>query len=229
MAKKARQAASDGLTTLNALKKPDNMSQDDFDKQKKAPAILFNYTAANASMTLKDYPAAIESYKAVLAVDPRRRHHQLSHRPGLHGHDAAAADGRILVFRQAVPPRGANQAQANQVKTYLRKLILNYQQAACDNLIDAELNELLAACRQLGGSSVDLHAAQLRRSRRRAQGHDHRVGDHRPESRRRQSQGDLARFVRSGISRCAGQADRSDAGSRCRAVEGRLRDQRRRV
>ena len=36
MAKKARQAAIDGLATLNALKKPDNMSQEDFDKQKKA-------------------------------------------------------------------------------------------------------------------------------------------------------------------------------------------------
>ena len=41
-----------------------------FDKQKKQPAILFNYTAASASMTSKDYPAAIESYKAVLALTP---------------------------------------------------------------------------------------------------------------------------------------------------------------
>jgi hypothetical protein len=38
-----------------------------------------------------------------------------------------------------------------QLKTYLRKLIVNYQQAACDNLIDAEFNELL----QLAGSSAD--------------------------------------------------------------------------
>ena len=69
-AKKARQAALDGLQTLNSLKKPDQMSQDDFDKQKKAPAILFNYTAALAAATLKDNPAAIESYKAVLALTP---------------------------------------------------------------------------------------------------------------------------------------------------------------
>src|SRR6201999_2144937 len=66
-AKKARQAALDGLQTLNSLKKPDAMSQDDFDKQKKAPAILFNYTAASAATALKDNPGAIESYKAVLA------------------------------------------------------------------------------------------------------------------------------------------------------------------
>jgi len=37
------------------------------------------------------------------------------------------------------------------VKTYLRKLIQNYQQAACDNLVEAEFNELL----QLAGSSAD--------------------------------------------------------------------------
>ena len=47
--------------------------------------------------------------------------------------------------------KNPNQAQANQVKTYLRKLIQNYQQAACDNLVDAELSELL----QLAGSSAD--------------------------------------------------------------------------
>jgi hypothetical protein len=47
--------------------------------------------------------------------------------------------------------KNPNAAQANQVKTYLRKLIVNYQQAACDNLTDAELNELL----QLAGSSAD--------------------------------------------------------------------------
>jgi tetratricopeptide (TPR) repeat protein len=149
MAKKARQGAIDGLATLNGLKKPDAMSQDDFEKQKKAPAILFNYTAASSSMTLKDYAAAIESYKAVLALTP----------------DDAITSYRIgQAYMAMTPPqqmdafwyfakatKNPNQAQANQVKTYLRKLILNYQQAACDNLTDAELNELL----QLAGSSAD--------------------------------------------------------------------------
>ncbi len=125
------------------------MSQDDFEKQKKAPAILFNYTGASSSMTLKDYAAAIESYKAVLALTP----------------DDAITSYRIgQAYMAMTPPqqmdafwyfakatKNPNQAQANQVKTYLRKLILNYQQAACDNLTDAELNELL----QLAGSSAD--------------------------------------------------------------------------
>ena len=50
-----------------------------------------------------------------------------------------------------LPPRARTQAQSTKVKDYLRKLIVNYQQAACDNLTDAELNELL----QLASSSPD--------------------------------------------------------------------------
>jgi tetratricopeptide (TPR) repeat protein len=148
-ARKARQAALDGLKTLNELKKPDNMSQEDFEKQKKQPAILFNYTAANAAMALKDYQAAIDSYKAVLALTP----------------DDAITSYRIGQAYMAMNPpkqmdafwyfakatKNPNQQQATQVKTYLRKLIQNYQQAACDNLTDAELNELI----QLAGSSAE--------------------------------------------------------------------------
>jgi tetratricopeptide (TPR) repeat protein len=151
LATKARQSAIEGLKTLNDLKKPDNMSQDDFDKQKKQPAILFNYTAANAAMVTKDYPAAIESYKAVLALTP----------------DDAITSYRIGQAYMAMNPpqqmaafwyfakattKNTNATQSGQVKTYLRKLIVNYQQAGCDNLVDAELNELL----QLAGSSADL-------------------------------------------------------------------------
>src|SRR5207245_2765657 len=58
LATKARDAALLGLKTLDELKKPDNMSDEDFKKQKQQPAILFNYTAGNAAMTLKNYPAA---------------------------------------------------------------------------------------------------------------------------------------------------------------------------
>ncbi len=149
MAKKARQGAADGLATLNGLKKPDAMSQDDFDKQKKAPAILFNYTAANGSMTLKDYPAAIESYKAVLALTPDDP--ITAYRIG-QAYMAMTPPQQMDAFWYfAKATKNPNAAQANQVKTYLRKLIVNYQQAACDNLTDAELNELL----QLAGSSAD--------------------------------------------------------------------------
>jgi len=61
------------------------------------------------------------------------------------------------------------------VKTYLRKLILNYQQAACDNLTDADNS---TNCCQLAGSSRTARRRtgyQALQPRRRAQGYDHRV------------------------------------------------------
>ena len=151
MAKKARQAALDGLKTLNELKKPDNMSQDDFSKAMKGPAILFNYTAASTAMTLKDYPAAIESNKAVLALTPDDAITSYHIGQAYMLMTPPQQMDAFWYFAKAVTAKGANPAQSNQVKTYLRKLILNYQQAACDNLTDAELNELL----QLAGSSAD--------------------------------------------------------------------------
>jgi tetratricopeptide (TPR) repeat protein len=155
MATKARQAAQDGLKTLNELKKPDNMSQEDFDKQKKAPAILFNYTAANASMALKDYPGAIEAYKAVLVLTPDDAITSYSIGKAYMAMTPPQQMDAFWAFARAITAKGANQAQSNQVKTYLRKLIGNYQQAACDNLTDAEFNELL----QLASSSADRPAS----------------------------------------------------------------------
>src|ERR1700676_1815313 len=154
-AKKARQAALDGLKTLNDLKKPDAMSQEDFDKQKKQPAILFNYTAANASMTLKDFPAAIESYKAVLVLNPDDAVTYYRIGQAYMAMTPPQQMDAFWSFAKAVTAKGANQQQSTQVKTYLRKLVVNYQQAACDNLTNAELNELL----QLAGSSADRPAS----------------------------------------------------------------------
>jgi tetratricopeptide (TPR) repeat protein len=154
-ATKARQMALEGLKTLNDLKKPDAMSQDDFDKQKKQPAILFNYTAANASMTLKDYPAAIESYKAALVVNPGDAVTYYRIGQAYTAMNPPQQMDAFWAFAKAVTAKSANQQQSNQVKTYLRKLVVNYQQAACDNLTDAELSELL----QLAGSSEDRPAS----------------------------------------------------------------------
>ena len=64
---KARQAALDGLKVLGELPKPANMTDDQFAQQKKAPEILFNYTAGSAWFQLKNYKDAIASFNAVLA------------------------------------------------------------------------------------------------------------------------------------------------------------------
>src|SRR5215475_12512738 len=150
-AKAAMAAAEAGLKLVPDLKKPDPLDENAFNEQKKQASIYLNGTAAQAAMVLKDYPSAIKYYKAVLGINAdeaiteyRLGQAYLASNPPQH------LDGFWYVAR-AVTSKNATQQQSTQLKTYLRKLIVNYQQAACDSLIDAQLNELL----QLAGSSAE--------------------------------------------------------------------------
>ena len=150
-APKACEAAKAGLKTLNELKKPDNMSEDDFNKQKQQPAILFNYTLAQCSMIQKDYQTAIDSYKAVLEKNPDDAITSYKIGQAYMAMNPPQQMDAFWYFAKAVTAKNANQTQATQVKSYLRKLIANYQGGnVCDSLIDAELNELL----QLAGTAA---------------------------------------------------------------------------
>ena len=154
-AKAARDAAVAGLKALDAVKKPDNMTDDAFATQKKQIQIYFNGTAAQASANIKDYAGAIPFYKATLALNPDDG--VTSYRLGL-AYEALTPPQHMDAFwsiARAVSAKGATQAQSTKVKDYLRKLIVNYQQAACDNLTDAELAELL----QLASSSAERPAS----------------------------------------------------------------------
>ena len=151
LAKAAQDAAVAGLKALDDVKKPDALTEDAFATQKKQIQIYFNGTAAQAAMVQKNYPDAIKFYKAVLALNPDDA--ITSYRLGL-AYSSSTPPQQMDAFwsiARAVTAKGATQAQSAKVKDYLRKLIVNYQQAACDNLTDAELNELL----QLASSSPD--------------------------------------------------------------------------
>ena len=155
-APKACEAAKAGLKTLGELKKPDTMSEDDFNKQKQQPAILFSYTLAQCSMIQKDYQTAIDSYKAVLEKNPDDAITSYKIGQAYMAMTPPQQMDAFWYFAKAVSAKNANQTQSNQVKTYLRKLIANYQGGnVCDNLTDAELNELL----QLAGSSAERPAS----------------------------------------------------------------------
>jgi hypothetical protein len=152
MAGKAREAALLGLKTLDEIKKPDNISAEDWPKQLQQPKILFNYTAGNAAMTLKDYAAAAASFKAVLTLNPD----DLTTNYNLGQAYKAMTPPQMMdafwYFGKAVTAKGATQAQADKVKKYLRNLLANYQGGnVCENLTDAELNELL----QLASTSAE--------------------------------------------------------------------------
>lgn len=151
-AAKARDAALLGLKTLEEVKKPDNISEDEFKKQKQQPTVLFHYTAANAAMNMKDYATAVASFKAVLAMDPD----DLSTNYNLGRAFLAMTPPQQMdafwYFAKSVTSKKATQAQADKVKKYLKGLIANYQGGnVCDSLTDGQLNELL----QLAGSSAE--------------------------------------------------------------------------
>jgi hypothetical protein len=148
-AKSAQDAVANALKILPEVKKPENVAEDAFNQQKKTSQITLNGIGAQAAFIQKNFPQAVEYYKAVLELAPddpvtnyRLGQTFLSMTP------PQPMDAFWYVAR-AVSSKSATQQQVAQLKPYLRKLIVNYQQAACDNLTDAQLNELI----QLAGSS----------------------------------------------------------------------------
>lgn len=147
-AAKARTSALDGLKELEAAKKPDNVADADWDKAKKDYSALFNYVAATAAFTAKDYPNAATSYKALLASNPQEpvNWYRLGY-SYLNANPPQKLDG-FWAMGHAVALGGPNK---DSVRKYLRAQMYNYQQTGCEPLLDSELNELIA----LAGSTQD--------------------------------------------------------------------------
>jgi len=151
LAKSAQTTAVTGLKDLDEVKKPDNITDDAWATQKKQFQTFLNGIGAQAALTQKDYPSAISFYKAVLALKPDDAITSYSLGKVYLAMNPPQTMDAFWVIARAVTSKSATDAQSKQIKTYLRKLLQNYQQAACDSLTDAELNELL----QLAGSSAD--------------------------------------------------------------------------
>src|SRR5713101_8059455 len=140
---KARDAALQGLKVFDVWKKPDQMTADQYEQQKKQVTVLFNAIAAMTSNSMKDYPAAQGYYKKVLATDPADA---ISHfRLGavdLQMNPPQANEG-FWELARSIGLKSPNGPNEQQVKTYLRSQLLRYQQTSCDKLIDDQMNELL--------------------------------------------------------------------------------------
>jgi tetratricopeptide (TPR) repeat protein len=149
---KAKDASAQGLQTVSQWQKPANMSDDQYATTKKGMGVLFNSVAGIAESGLKDYKAAADSYKAVLALDPS---------------DAVTHFRLGVAYLQQMPPdapngfwelsrsialKGPGEAQ---VRTYLRNQLLHYQQPSCDKLADDEMNQMIT----LAGTSADRPAS----------------------------------------------------------------------
>jgi tetratricopeptide (TPR) repeat protein len=139
---KERDAAKQGADLLQKYPKPadSKLTDDQFAEQKKPGIALFDAAAGFADLQLKDFPPAIEAFKTALADDPK---------------DAVSAYRLGVAYLSETPPQSLDgfwylarsinlkiQGDA-QIKDYLRKQILNYEQPQCESLADQQLNELL--------------------------------------------------------------------------------------
>ncbi len=137
---KARAAAAEGLTVLGQWTKPDTMNDQQYAQQKKSLTVLFNSIAGIASTQLKDYKAAVDSFKAALAVDPTDALN--NYRLGvayLQQEPPQSMDG-FWALARAINLKVPGEAQ---VRDYLRKQMLRYQQTGCDKLLNDQMNELI--------------------------------------------------------------------------------------
>ena len=139
---KERDAALQGAKLLADFPKPagSTMTDEQFAEQKKPVLAFFQNSAGFACLQLKDYPCAINAFKAVLALTPT---------------DAVASYRLGVAYLEMKPPRALDGFWAlarainlkipdsDKIKDYLRRQILAYEQPGCDSLADAQLNELL--------------------------------------------------------------------------------------
>ncbi len=138
---RAREAALQGVKVLAELKKPEGVTDEQFEQNKKVPAALFNYTAGFASLHLKDYKAAVESFKAALAANPNDGVTYFRLGVAYLQMDPPQYMDGFWSLARSVALKGPGEAQ---VRTYLRNRLANYQQPGCDKLLNDQMNELLA-------------------------------------------------------------------------------------
>ena len=151
-AKGGRDAALAALKVLDQLPKPDGTDDAKFAADKKQSVLVFTGTAANAAMAAKDYHGAIQYYKAVLAIAPDDLISNYKLGQAYMALTPPQPLDALWYYARAATSKNANEQQSKSVKSYIRKLIANYQGGTvCDPLTDAEMNELL----QLAPNSVD--------------------------------------------------------------------------
>jgi len=140
-ATKARDAAQAGLKLLSEMKPPQGTTEEQWAQTKKQVQPLLNSVLGLSAGLLKDYKTAVEGYKAAIADAPTDP--VLRFRLGvayLQMQPPQTLDG-FWALAQSISLKGPTEAQ---VRPYLRKQLLNYQQPACEHLIDAQMNELIS-------------------------------------------------------------------------------------
>jgi serine/threonine-protein kinase len=150
-AQQAKEAAALGLSTLNQIKKPGNVTDAAFAAERKPLMVYFEVTAGTASMSLKDYAGAIEAYRAALALDPEDGNAAYQLGLAYLGLSPPRQLDAFWALARAATAKSKGEPQSQETKAYLRKLIANYEQTECPSLVDTQLSGLI----QVAGSSLE--------------------------------------------------------------------------
>jgi tetratricopeptide (TPR) repeat protein len=151
-AARSREVGLQALKLLDKLPKAETVTDAQFAEQKKPAIAFFNNSAGFASLQLKDFKSAVDSFKAALAASPNDA--VTYFRMGvayLQMEPPQSMDG-FWALARSIALKGPGEAQ---VRTYLRNQLLRYQQTGCDKLLDAQMSELLT----LAASSAERPAA----------------------------------------------------------------------
>ena len=109
----------------------------------------------SADFGLKDFPGAIEAYKAAIATNPKDPQTPVSYyRLGI-AYLSTAPPQFLDGFWALARAVDLKVSDSDKVKDYLRSRILQYEQPGCDSQVDAQLSELL----QLAQNSPDRPAS----------------------------------------------------------------------
>lgn len=140
-AAKARAAAEDGLNVLTQIPKPEQMTPEQFEKQKEGPRTLFTYTIGYAALQMKDYGMAVEKFKAVLTFTPTdgATHYRLA--LAYLQQDPPRFEDGLWELGRAIALKAPGEAQ---LRNYMRAQLQRYQQTACEREVDSQVNELIA-------------------------------------------------------------------------------------
>ncbi len=164
MQTKARDAAAQGLKTLDNIKKPEGTPDAQFAGAIKQYKTAFVTIAAMASMGLKDYPSATTYYKQLVDLD--------SSAPASH-YSLGVAELQMTPpspegFWELARAIALKVPNAPKVQDYLKGQLTNYQQAACSNLIDEQVTSLITQATSSGDKPATLNvpsAADLQKAR----------------------------------------------------------------
>jgi tetratricopeptide (TPR) repeat protein len=144
---KVRDSCLAAVSILKTLKKPDNISEEDFQKQVKQTMATDAGTTGFVDLQLKDYAAAIEQFK--LALDNNPADAVSEYRIGV-AELALAPPQSLDGFWALARSINMNVPDAPKIQTYLRQQMLTYESPGCDSQVDDQLKELLGLTKSPG-------------------------------------------------------------------------------